>query len=837
MKWKFIYFEFCDFSRGVKRKSSEDNAKKISRKKVDQNANNGGSTVNLEEEKAGKQMGKKKSDKRSMAEKKLDKAKAWRRSTIRKKTVDLSDDDNDDDFEISANDKEIIAFKGCIKPMDDVAQVGFPSGNLKCDLDNGAGRLEVECPNELDNDRIGSEHDEMRAGHAHAKNDKMPQLSTGSTISRNNSEENDDDFFCTQNISNFLPSSTPTRDFRAPSANLAVSKTKRSTLATSVPPPPSCDLDDILNDDIQMDDLLNVSRKIENDTHFSDRYEVPLSFTKAHTSASRSNEAKEVDSKTIERALDYNLKYLDPLDKSDEFNNGNSEGFEISSSKHNIHVNNGEISNLDLFGDSLIVDFEDDFDDCPSPPVVSQCNLSDVKDHEKRSKTMNSSLGTKNDVIETKNENIGKNLDIERSRAMNFSLGTKNDVFGTKYHNDGKNIDTERSKTMNSSLGTKNDVVETKNENFGKNLDIERSRTMNSSFGTKNDVVGTQYHNGGKNIDTERSKTMNSSLGTKNDVVETKNENIGKNLNTERSRTMNFSLGTKNNVVGTQYHNGGKNIDTERSKTMNSSLGTKIDVVETKNKAVGKNIDTEFHDMISTCDDTRTSMFGLQGNKANVVRTVQRNLKHDSSDVDYLHDVDELAFQLADYEVFDDESNFESPLPMPSLKSRLQNRRGDITGKSALKTNVDPEMKGTVEVERNSVKNFNEYKTPCPGEPIKEDNICCRSVNSANNTVNSSVEFGDTHAQGVDSHMEGDSPKLNNIRRRKKVIGRITDDSPTPIKENGVSMVDSSDDEFDSCILRRRKAKKIMVFKSPPVKQQNQSSDEDFEYGKFCIFP
>ena len=790
----------------MKRKSSEDNAKKIFRKKVDKNANNGGSTVNLEEEKAGKQMGKKKSDKRSMAEKKLDKAKAWRRSTIRKKTVDLYDDDNDDDFEILANDKEIIAFKGCIKQMDDVAKVGSPSGNLKCDLDNGAGRLEVECPNELDNDRIGSEHDEMRAGHAHAKNDKMPQLSTGSTISRNNSEDNDDDFFCTQNISNFLPSSTPTRDFRAPSANLVVSKTKRSTLAASVPPPPSCDLDDILNDDIQMDDLLNVSRKIENDTHFSDRYEVPLSVTKARTSASRSNEAKEVDSKTIERALDYNLKYLDPLDKSDELHNGNSEGFEISSSKHNIHVNNGEISNLDLFGDSLMVDFEDDFDDCPSPPVVSQCNLSDVKHHEKRSNTMNSSLGTKNDVVETKNENIGKNLDIERSRTMNFSLGTKNDVVGTQYHKDGKNIDTERSKTMNSSLGTKNDVVETKNEIIGKNLDTERSRAMNFSLGTKNDVVGTQYHNGGKNIDTEISKTMNSSLGTKNSVVGTKNENIGKNL------------------------------DTERSWTMNSSLGTKNDVVEMKDKNIGKNIDTEFHDMISTCDDARTSMFGLQRNKANDVWTVQRNLKHDSSDIDYLHDVDELAFQLAGYEVFDDESNFESPLPMPSLKSRLQNRRGDITGKLALKTNVDPVMKGTVEVERNSVKNFNEYKTPCPGEPIKEDNICCRSVNSANNTVNSSVEFGGTHAQGADSHMEGDSPKLNNIRRRKKVIGRITDDSPIPIKENGVSMVDSSDDEFDSCILRRRKAKKIMVFKSPPVKQQNQSSDEDFEYGKFFIF-
>ena len=649
--------DFVIFSRGVKRKSSEDNAKKASRKKVDQNANNSGNAVHHDEEEAGRQMGRKKSSKHSMAERKLDKAKAWRRSTIRRKAIDLSDDDNDDDFELLGNGKGKIAFNGCIKQMDDVSQVGSPSGNLKCHLDDGADRLELKCPNELENDMFSNEHGEMRAGSAHTKNDKMPQLSTDNISLRNNSEDNDDYFLCTQNISNFLPSSTPTRDFRALSAKSSVPKTKRRTLEASVPPPPSCDLDSILDDDIQVDDLLSGRGKIENDTHIRGKYKAPLSFTKTSVSDDRSNEAKEVDSETGEKDLDCNLQYLDPLNKSDKLHNCNSEGLEISPSKHTIHANNGEISNLDLFGDSLMIDFEDDFDDCPSPPVVSQCKVNDVKDHEKGPKTMKSCLGTKSDVV------------------------------GTKYENNGKNIG------------------------------------------------------------------------------------------------------------------------------------------------------TEFHDVIITRDDTRTSMFGLQRNEATDTRSIQRDLKHDSNEVDYLHDVDELAFQLADNEVFGDESNFESLLPMPSLKSRLQNRRGDVTGKTALKTYVDSEMEGTVEVQRSSVKISNEHESPCPEEPVKENSICSRSVNSANKTVNSNEEVSVTHGLVADSHMEGDSPKLNNIRRRKKVIGRITDDSPTPTKESVVSIADSSDDEFDSGILRRRKAKKIIAFKSPPVKRQNQSSDEDFECGKFCIVP
>lgn len=656
---------FLTFSRGVKRKSTEDKPKKVSRSKIDKNPDKNDQSSETLDENATKKLTEKKTRKKRITEKKLDKAKAWRRSTLRMKAISLSDED-DDDFQLEKNEDDE---NRKLPPTEEKAQCDDVGQDAPLvneeeyfldEIDNGRRDVfENECkgsePNHIDYVNVAN------------------GASVQNTIKKTD-EHMDDDFICTQNISSFLPSSTPTRHFQTlPSSSNSCRLNRNVLKMPVVPSPPKYDdLDDILDDDLSICHSANRTKDMADDGECGDHYGI-------------SPKKRDVSFNAIEDPFYENTADWDasPKEKDDirEFAVSNP----IFTQSKNVDCDvlrvskvacfqedggntKGEVSNLDLFGDSLI-DFEDDFEDCPSPPVVTQ-----VKPKYDEEKPLYAPVNR--DSLDYQQTEIEFNAVQDCSRKRDSSF-------------------------------------------------LEFNKTKDSLFPSQKDDI-----NGGKAVDGV------DNVDSIQDLIDLDDTTFDM-FEEAQSAVPEYSPATHANVL--------------------DDAAYKEDLIFKKIKSP------------------------VICNNEALVSAVNYSPSSDS----------------------------DCGLSIPSLATRIKNRNV---------VNVDYMQKAV----RCSVEKKNENSPNISNGSKVTDTKPSENIRSefTERTIANTV---------LDSHSQEESPVTKHSRRRRKGIGRITDDSPSPRKPIVTSRSDISDDEFDNCVLRRRKAKKVGVFKSPAVQHRNRSSDEDFE--------
>lgn len=335
----------------------------------------------------------KKSRKKKIAEKKLDKVKAWRRSTLRMKTIDLTEDE-DDDFQLERNDKrtdpDAVSSKDNREHHEAKSSLQIDGNDVENAEDDELYQEQLlsagvaykalddtdDCIKdrnyEVDVEEIVLEKEE----------NKPNSLITAATSSLEHlpskaaESDEDIDFLCTQNIASLLPSSTPNRDFRAlKSTSAALKRSLVTSEVITVPPPPKCgDLDDIAQDcngliDSSNDQIDLADKGSKRDDHHG-------SIISSNTDGNKGSNNEVSCPKFSEPSRNMN----DGFEKSNYVTLMTTKAEDFSKISEVNHSGNEEInriadlSNLDLFGDSL-VDFEGDFEDCPSPSVVTQANV------------------------------------------------------------------------------------------------------------------------------------------------------------------------------------------------------------------------------------------------------------------------------------------------------------------------------------------------------------------------------------------------------------------------------------------------------------------------------
>ena len=647
------------------------------------------------------------------------------------------------------------ANKACIRHISDVIE----DEQSSIRLDREAEGLDLKYPTEIQDDEIDNYYGNgINVENALVNCDKMLKISKNDAL-LNKFANDDDDFICTQNISNFLPSSTPDRNHNRLSVRTAGLQTGQSTLKMGIPSPPKFgDLDDILDKDLQKEDLLNDSYKTRSDKDIDGKYKVALSNC--------NSEIGRMDSNQNCRTLDCNLQEVDHLNKSDGIQTGLSGGiqtglsggiqtglsggiqtgvsarFGLSLYKSEPDTQFGDISNLDLFGDSLIDDYEDDIGECPSPPVVTQSKMREVKDREKRAKTISSCLDTSNDMLRIKLENT-QNISKEFCGMSSPSDDRNVGLFGLY------DVDTDHTKNNNAfkEKSFKGNSIGRMVELDCQSPDFEMlDEESNSDSPLPILSLKSRIRNRHGNDLRESAINDNADLES-NDILNEK-----KHTNEIFDRQDSSFLRDRmkgNNVHRRRLHSPNKMVKS------NVELGVKeerVDSSEICNRTTLLRV-TSDHSHSSVCDREAT---------------------------------------------------------MPPLVTRIANRNGIRESDGTRTSNTEEICLDDNEKQSTGNGNINARQVKFDLESTRKR----RSVDT-------------------DSHIESDSPKLNNNRRRRKAIGRITDDSPSPKGKNSISRVDSSDDEFDNCILRRRKTKTVGVFVSPPpVQGRTASSDEDFECGK-----
>ena len=365
-----------------------------------------------------------------MKEKRLDKAKAWRRSTIQK-TIDLSDDDGD--FQSERNDRAVSGKVGPamenVGNVDSGEEVDSTTEELAYPVDDEQHIVDLmNDQRALDNVNLCNVYDQMEVENINAnEKSKIHESLRENIITSSPENGEDDDFICTQNIASFLPSSTPNRDSRAP-RNAAL---KSNALDAAVPPPPACDdLDNLdnIDADFSSDDLLN---KNENSSYkgIGGKCGIALSNKESHYYSNLSSGSRKWNSSLNGKSFEKAHIFTQPKDAGIDA----SQGFGVVNCKNNTSLKDVELSTLDLFGDSLMGDFEDEFEDCPSPPVVCQVKTTDAKDQDKSIKSRSESFHSKeHNVLGAKNERImSGNVEQKLDCTLDRFDKTKDSLFGS----------------------------------------------------------------------------------------------------------------------------------------------------------------------------------------------------------------------------------------------------------------------------------------------------------------------------------------------------------------------------------------------------------------------
>ena len=714
---------YVNFRRGVKRKSDENKPRKVSKKKLNQVADDGGDNGEANED-GGKQNGRKKSRVKLLAEKKLDKVKAWRQSTVKEKMTDFVENDSDDvdDFQLEGNGRDsgndgndvIDDFVGEINDSTD----SF-SERLKCQLDDGAEIIDLHFPDEVVDEKFSRKFVNMKIEPANTGRQKnCPAF------------DDDDDFICTQNISTFLPRTTPKRGLRSSFARPKVSNSRRGYLDGAIPLPPNCDdLDAMLDADLKNGGEVSTD---STENRIAGKQNSPgLSAANVDTYCNIDAKSRELNQN--EKVINCSFEELGSPNELYEVQDGISEGFQVTSYENITEKNFRDISNLDLFEDSLIIDSEDEFDDCPSPPVVAQTKANDSKNRMTKVKIAGPCVHAKDDAFIMNLEEPRKNASIEvgarnNARESMFCLG------GDKADDRTNDQYTYRNNLVNSLT----DEIDLQLADF---VDESSSETQLPILSLKSRIRNRLCEN-----------TVASTSRVDTDFV------------------------IKCTVDNDQYSKHIFNPDNESCPP---------------EPIRGKNANNH---PVSHANEIAESVIEYNVNDA-----VSKGKK--SSEVC----VGSVPPPMLDYS-----SESDSNAIMPSLATRLKNG-GDILGRDGIRSSkVGFNMN---ENRRTGNADTNTIQLNSNSNSISK----VQSVENLNKTLNTF------------SCIEKESPTFRNRGRRRKGIGKIIDDSPSPVKETSIC---SSDDELDSIMLRRKKAKKVGVIKSPPVRNGNQSSDEDFESGR-----
>ena len=713
------------FRRGVKRKSDEYKPKKESKKKLNQNADDDNGDNDEANEDGGKQNKRKKSRVKLPKERKLDKVKAWRQSTVKEKTADFfeNDSDDNDDFQLEGNGRENRnnATNDFVGEVNDAAE-SF-SENLKCQLDGEAEIADLNFPNDVVDDKFSKKFVNMRIEYGDKENRKdYPAF------------DEDDDFICTQNISTFLPRSTPKRGLRPSFARPKASNSRRGYLDAAIPLPPTCgDLDALLDSDLKDGGLFPESKVSTENTEnrIAWKHNSPVLNINANTYCN--GDAKSKEPNESEKVISCSFEELRKPSEFNEIQVGSPEGFQVTCCENKTDKNFGDISNLDLFGDSLIIDSDDEFDDCPSPPVVAQIKTNDAKSKIIKAKSAVPCMDGKDSVFIMNAEDTKKNASIE--------------------------VDTrDNARESLSCLG--------RDKADNRTSDRYRHNSVNClPEADEMDLQLADY------VDESSSETQLPILSLKSRIRNRRCEST-----VESTRRVDADVAMKRTVEKDQYSNNMLGLD-------NKSCPSEPIRDKYPN-----------HHPVCHADKMAESMLEY--------------------DVDEAVSIGRKSSEVCNGSVpppmLDRSSESNSNDIMPSLATRLKNR-DDILGRDGIGSSKDDfnvnESRSTGNVDTNT-RQFNS----------NPNSICkAQRVENMNKGLSTS------------SHVERESPVFCNKGRRRRGNGRITDDSPSPVKEISIC---SSGDELDNIILRRKKTKKVGVFKSPPVRNGNESSDEDFESGR-----
>ena len=938
------YLEDNEFLRPEKAKDKKRNSKESNKRDKGLKQRNDGTVKapSKSRESKGKSKGK------------TERGKAWRQGTLRINQEEFSDDD-DDDFQmktitynagLSENDKEKAeAIETLAREVPSKSTVRkeeiFPATDHHQEEDDccyTVKDIKDKSLSEIEDTELHTEPDvipfaekpviDINAVSSKLKRFQRQNSTEGEQMPPNNqkitgspiSDENDD--ICTQNISAYLPSSTPNRIFVTPRMRSSKWKFRMRITEAAVPVPPtfsdlSClslgdfteddneelgkindegktdryemaannkendvatalskhDMDDIVPDppalsnlSLSLDDIADNSPPIVEDVDdFRSRKNalehdnVDSEMNGRHATAAQASLERHSNETTVSvadaRKCEGTLKEtstcsddaIGRLTESSESSelrrcipNSNSRCFGKPSLPENENQSNdctikdsyfaenpasfksADISNMDLFGDSLMINDDDDlrdFEDCPSPPVVAQTQVYNAD----RKQNTSGGLGT----IKSSSNHLDR---VKMS---------------SPYHEvrDVKQVDKWKEFKTQSVSSAERDQMKMSPEKYITEMvsNCEEKRTLD----TDNKLcLDAPYFDGEESIDfpgdfnmlseTEEdsqppmlslaSRLRNRGVEGVDEVAEKtrKNERTEKVLGVDSDFKHPGSKSNAKQFLQTDEAETPRRLPLSRNKT-GSSLKPSVRVPPWPRSAVCNSDDESLMPSLASHLKDRKTASG-----SCVVK-----------------ERDDVGCKSTVSERFGDEDK-KTLMPGETVlngkhitlvnKTTEARQKSPAEGKGLLdlsKTSRTP--KSSKHVTFSSSTDIKQQNDICHSKSVKANNVDFISPlrNAAANKVNVISPLDNTAASNAQFLSPGESPIIANRRRKRKPVGILSDDSRSSSCENDVVNKDSDEDSEDLA-LQRKKTSKIRLLATPTIRRGNESSDDDFDCGTSC---
>eukprot|EP00112_Aurelia_sp_Birch-Aquarium-sp1_P016270 Seg3676.1 transcript_id=Seg3676.1/GoldUCD/mRNA.D3Y31 product="Fanconi anemia group M protein" protein_id=Seg3676.1/GoldUCD/D3Y31 len=917
------YLEDNEFLRPEKAKDKKRNSKESNKRNKYLKEKNDETVKISAKSREGKERGKGK----------IERGKAWRQGTLRINQEEFSDDD-DEDFQMkkitcnagfSENEKERVEIieksagkassksaarqeavcpitchqeeeeDNCYYKVDDIKDKCLPESE-DIELQDS---IPIAAKPAIDINAISSKLKRFQRQNCNEDKQLSPnEIKTGNPIN----DEIDDIF--TQNISAYLPSSTPNRTFATPRTRSSGWKFRRRSTEAAVPAPPtfsdlSClSLGDIAEDDdfVKGDDEGNTDR-FEMAVDFKEKSNAATSpsksdmdaiipnppalsilnmsldnkvgdsppivegvdnfrscenvlehrnvdsercggkhGTEARTSAEKDNDEKAVSVTDLRRhertvkEVKHNENVVRRLAESSELSVPNCSSrcfgkpqmldnetlpneFPVKDSdftENAISFKSVDISSFDLFGDSLMMNGDDDlgdFDDCPSPPVVAQTRVSDVE----RKQHVSGGSGTV-----TNNSNHLDRVEISSPghKVKDFKQANK---FSQKELEALSASSAERDQI---NMASKKDIAHpVSNDEEKQQLDTETKFCLDAyNFDDEESINFPGDFNMLSETEEDSQPPMQSLASRlRNRGVEGVDEVAEKTRGKERTEHL---LG---DTAGFK-HPSGVRADTKQSFQANSEE-TRRRLPLSRNKSNGGskpsvrvppwprtaicNSDDEspMPSLASRLKDrksTNGSCVVKQGDDIGCQSTISERFRDGQEKTSMpVKTVRHNGYTTLGAETLDTKSKSPS-----AEKACLDLSRANKTPKSSKhvtfssNTNIQPLTKNDNNVDRNIVAKKTDFVSPLRNTTANKDNFLS----------------------------PGESPIITNRRRKRKPIGILSDDSRSSSCENDVVNKDSDEDSEDLA-LQRKKTSKVRLLATPTIQRGNESSDDDFDCG------
>ena len=492
-----------------------------------------------------------------------------------------------------------------------------------------------------------------------------------------------------------------------------------------------------------------------------------------------------------------------------------------------VSFKSADISNFDLFGDSLMINVDDDlgdFDDCPSPPVVAQTQVSDAV----RKQNDSGGSGTV--------KNSSNHLDRVKMSSPNHEVRDVKQVDKWKECKTQSAFSAERGQIK---MTPEKDITD-----LGSNC--EEKRTLD----TENKLcLDAPDFDGEESIDfpgdfnmlseaEEDSQPPMLSLASRlrNRGVEGVDEVAEKTRKNERTEKVlgDFSdfkrpSGSKSDekqILQTNKAETQRRLPLSRNKTGSSSKPS-VKVPPWPRTAICNSDDENpMPSLASRLKDRKTVNGSFVVNEGDDIGCT-------STFSDRRCDEDEKASMPG--ETLQNDKHITSV-----FKTTEAMKKSPTEGKGMLdfsRTNKTPKSSKHVTFSSNT--------------DIKQQTNICHSNSPHTNVKANSIDFisplrnatpikanvlsplQNIAANKAQFLSPGESPIITNRRRKRKPVGILSDDSRSSGCENDVVNKDS-DEDSEELALHRKKTSKIRLLATPTIQHGNLSSDDDFDCGASC---